>query len=424
MAILWRCAMRRSGDVKSKRFSRHKLVILSKAGGNDDIVAAYLKNTPDYAVLFLPRFIVKISASYYLSAEANDHWYHLTDKAFASEKAAYRAHLNRVLRWFEYLFGLSALVQFNVLYWAERELAAACTEVGVSFVAVHKECTCSPGEHKSREFFYKKAASKFSGDAIAVYNSEFKKIIERAGVARRNKIHVPGCARIDMLHRFRESRLDVENDYVLFYLIDAGGSVGKILDDRSDRWIRGVRMPDGSLGDWSEMVGKVNKAVIEVASENPDIRFVCKCKTGFENDQFRRIKEACDGLELPANVEVITSGVGHHLLFKASVVIGFNSTVVFEAMAAGVPVIVPKLFSKKESELADYAHDLCEGALMPVLEKEFKSMILSSARNKKRYYKLTRNQKHALELNVGNKDGQSGERLRELLDKAIAKGLK
>lgn len=178
-------------------------------------------------------------------------------------------------------------------------------------------------------------------------------------------------------------------------------------------------MADGSVIDWHKMVKKVNAAVMDLATTNPNVKFFFKGKTGFAEHQLEQLKEAAGRNSLPNNVEFIAGGVGHEFLEKASVVIGFNTTAVLEAIAAGVPAIMPNIFSEQEKQIAGYAYEVNEGALVPTTTDQLKSMVLDVLESGHRYEELTQGQKNVLDRMLGNSDGKAGERLRAFLDKAV-----
>lgn len=224
---------------------------------------------------------------------------------------------------------------------------------------------------------------------------------------------------LDESHRLRHHAVQPEATAVLFYLMEPKVGLPRLKDNETGDWLRGALLPDGSIGDWSEMVKVVNKAVMELASLHPEIPFVCKGKTGFGDGQVQALVEASPGPNLPDNVHLITGGIGHKLLGSATVCIGLNPTAVLEAMAAGVPVIVPNIFSEREKEMVGYTHDVNGGALVPTSPAKLQSMILEVVERGIRHTELTSGQKIALDRMMGNSDGKSGERLRQFLDNAV-----
>jgi hypothetical protein len=419
VAMGWRFAMRPMRKVKAKSCGRKKLVVLSKSGGVEDVQNAYATSSARYAVLSLPRWVVKRSGEFWLENRVSDRDYHSNDTTLETLKRRYRAHLIQVLIWFQRLFGLSALAQFNVVYWAERELAAACVEQGVRFVALHKECGWSPELIDTKVKFYSHSVGSFQGSAVSVYNLVSKKIFSAAGIVDEDRVYVPGCARLDESHQRRGNSKLPETRTVLFYLIQANAGLSQFRDEDTGECPRGALASGGSVIDWSKMVKKVNAAVMHLATTNPDVQFICKGKTGFSDHQLKQLKEAAGGSFEANNVKLIAGGIGHGLLENVSVVIGFNTTAVLEAVAAGVPVIVPNIFSEREKDIAGYAYQVNEGVLVPTSTENLKSMVLDVLEAGQKYKELTQGQKNVLTRQLGNSDGKAGARLRAFLDKAV-----
>lgn len=411
--------MLQPGCLNAKRFGRKKLVILAKSGGVEDIEAAYFSNRPSYAVVILPRSIVKLSGSFYLNGSVSDTDYHLECASLEDAKEKYRAHLIEVLDWFDFFFGLSAMVQFNVTYWAERELAAACTDTGIEFLAALKECMWSAGDIAPKIAFYRSNVGSFKGSAILVYNAVLRDILMDAGVVEKDRIDVVGCARVDQMHRVRQQSSVTPNKIVLFYLIADKAGLTWFKANSNEEWVKGAPFSGWVFGHWRDMAAKVNRAVVELALRHPDVRFICKGKTGFFEQQLQLLKDSCGRKSLPKNIELVAGGVGHHFLREACVAIGFNSTAVVEAIAAGVPVVVPNIFSEREKHIAKYAHAVNEGALVAETAEDLKSMVSEILQTRHRYEELSPAQANVLGKLLGNSDGRSGERLRLLLDNAV-----
>lgn len=419
VAVGWRIGMFPRPKITAQKFGRKKLVILGRPGGNEDIASVYNNCKASYAVLFLSRELVKQSGLFFLKEMVSDRNYWPANVALEEAKQQYRLHLIQVLRWFQRLFGLSAMVNFNITYWAERELSAACEGQGVPWVTVHKESNWAPAEIDSRISFFTDSVRAFAGNAISVYNDVTKEILTKADVIEADRVYVSGCARVDESHRIRQGGPSPKSKTVLFYLIDPTAGLGQFKDEKSGQWLRGCLMPDGSLGSWAEMVKKVNEAIISIASDYPEIRFICKAKTQFQQEQGQALVAASPQASLPDNIDLIALGAGHVLLKKATVVIGFNTTAVLEAMASGVPVIIPNIFTEHEKRMAGFAHDVNEGALVVTSPEELRTMVVEAVEKEKTYTHLTSARKNVLNRIMGNSDGRSGERLRALLDNAV-----
>ena len=87
---------------------------------------------------------------------------------------------------------------------------------------------------------------------------------------------------------------------------------------------------------WSKLAEKTENILTDYINKKPPgINMIFKTKTGM-SDQVERLKKVNT-----SNVKIIYNNTGHHLLKKADVVVAFNSTIIFEAIAADIPVIIP-----------------------------------------------------------------------------------
>lgn len=416
VAIGWRLAMRPSLNIRSKIIGRKKLVVLAKSAGVQDIEAAYLKEKASYSVLFLPRIILVLSANFFnIQERVTSIDYHTNDIQIEKDKERYKKHLIKVLDWFDRIFGITSIVQFNVIYSVERELANACSETEVNFITLHKECAWSPANINTLVDLYKNSVVKYSGNSIAVYNKQYKEIFIKSGIIDKKKIHVVGCGRLDQSHQYRLDNKSHGLNTVLYYLIEPiAGPIYTNLKNGS--FIPGIKMKDGSIVTWSKMIKIVNRTIIELASENPKINFICKAKASMADEQTELLKKSSNLYYLPANIEFITEGVGHKLLKKTSLVIGFNTTAILESIAAGLPTIVPNIFSSDEKQIIKHTHQVNDGVLVPKTSHELKEVIMDTLNFDGHHSKLNRGQKNTLDRLMGNSDGKAGDRLRNFFD--------
>jgi hypothetical protein len=407
-AIGWRLGLRKKDTIKQRKWTRRKFLVLAKSGGVDDIEAAYDRQDPDYAVLLMPRRLVKIIFNHYLDSETlSDLKYLNDDETIESKKLEYRAFLEKVVKRFRLLFGLDAMAQFNILYYAERELAAACTNVNVAFVTVYKENLRSKEAWNEVTGSFQGTIDTYRGWKIAVYNADAKQMLIESGIAKPWQITVTGCPRMDFSHSYRNNHRErSKNPVFLYYMITPiAGLTGSISKEEMKRL------------NWNKMIDKVNATIVKFASEHPEVRMIAKGKTGYSTRQIDRF-----GGDLPSNFEVIKDGAGHKLLEQADVVIGFNSTAVLEAVAAGIPTIVPHIFTDYENRLVPYVHPVKGAVHAPESEAELEETILELAKNGKHFTELEQGQKDVLDDLMFNSDGKAGERLKQFLDEAMEAG--
>ena len=159
---------------------------------------------------------------------------------------------------------------------------------------------------------------------------------------------------------------------------------------------------------------QVNEAFINLAFKNPSLKFVFKPKPGHEDVQM----ESLEG-RLPPNLEISFVPNSHELLERASVVIGFNSTIVLEAVAAGIPTIVPYIFDKKQKSLTDYLHEVKNGVQIASNIQEFEELVIKNFHQPFRN-DLSEEQVLILENLLGNSDGDASTRLKFTLDEIFS----
>jgi len=409
------CPTDQTRRIKSQKGAKATLIILDRVGGNEDIESAFRNQVAAYKIRFLNRYTMKQLFRCFVHDSVKDNNYISNNTSIEKSKERYRSFLKKVLKFYTRCFGSIAFVQFNLLYHAEVELAHACCDLGIQFINAQKECLRPCQAWMDIEPQLRETRGSFRGTEITVYNQATADTFINAGVADAERIHVVGCARMDEAHSFRcQFNGRVLQPTVVYFMIDPRVSSPNYR--RSDGvWVRGFFDESGHERTWAHMIARVNRCVIQVAEAHPDINFVFKGKSGFSDQQIGAL-----GASLPNNISLARDYAGHTLLERATVVVGFNTTAVFEAIASGVPTVVPHLFSETESPLLPYTFDFKGAALCPTTEQEFKQMIVDKAIECTRYTELTEAQKSVLDLHLGNADGLAGQRLKAYLDNAMA----
>jgi hypothetical protein len=414
-AVAWRLSLKEMNNISHKGPAAKKLIVLAKSGGIDDLEAAFTSLPASFKIYILPRSIVKQTFQHYLEGRVSDAQYLTTDKETERLKLDYRAYLYKVLKHFQSLFGCDAILQFNFVYYAERELAAASSELGIPFLCSYKECLRSAAFWKETEDRYQKNIGPFQGWKIAVYNEQARESIIRSGVAESWQVETVGCARLDYSHGLRNTdATDTSRRVVLFYLIQntvglpyLNGCFRKEGENIEER-------ASGPLLSWRSLAQRTNAAILRVAEDNPGVDFIFKGKTGHSSRQREQLGES-----LPENITVLCDGTGNYLLKQAAVVIGWNTTAVLEAIASGLPTVIPMLLSDYDSFLKPYILDLNGAVIQVTSPEELEQALIHAVNNWKISRELSDSQKHVLKKYLGNDDGRSGERLRKFIEEAV-----
>ena len=152
--------------------------------------------------------------------------------------------------------------------------------------------------------------------------------------------------------------------------------------------------------------------LFEFAKKNPDIQIILKGKTGIHK------KEQPNISHLPQNCIFIEGGTGHLLLKNASVVIAFDTSAIFEAIASNRNLIIPNFNNENKT----YKNILLttENKKYFVNSKiQFNKKIKLYLDLKYRNKKLTKPDIKTLKFFLGNVDATAGEKMRKFLGKTI-----
>ena len=379
-----------------------RLLVLPKTGGTEDVVAAFAhRGAIDLHVAALPRGEVKAVFRALVGeghALLTDLDYRPDDPDLADAKARYRAFLVPVLQRLRDDLGLAGLVGANVAYYAERELAAACEAIDLPFLVLHKESLRSPRQREHFTRAYRDRIGPFTGRAVAVYNRDERDSQVAGGLVE--DAMVVGAPRIDALHEVRCVRGPVpgaSDGPVVLFAIDPGAGTWTPLD----------AVVDTGAPRWEHLARGTEDAFLRLARRHPDRRFVIKAKVGHGERLLARLPSG-----LPDNVHVVTDGTATGLLRRAAAMVGFNTTVVAEGLAAGVPVIVPGFAEASEADAAGWMHPVGPAVRTVRDADAFEDVVLDalgtgpSAGDEG----LGSAAVAVLDTLVGNSDGRAGER--------------
>jgi len=400
-ALLWRISLRKIKK-NSTNFSKKKVIILSRAGGNEDVQNSLKSAIKPCSYYLFPRSLVKHIFAIYLDGLLSDKDYRSTTSDIKNKKLLYRNHLSRVLYWFKKLFGLDAFIQFNITYYAEKELAEASKLNEINFITLHKECLRTKESAKFWKNFLKERHQKFHIDKIGVYNDVTKDAIIEAGLIDKSRIIVTGCSRVDLSHNQRLQRKNPIKSKLVYYMVqkNAGIIYSQLINNSTE--------------DFIELAKKVTQSLIKIAHETPNVEFVFKTKIGYSDMQTDFSLD-----DMPSNIKMVYEGTGHNLLLDASVVVGFNTSAVFEAIASGCQVVSPELFSEVPDSLKDFVFYLGDSAYLPRNSNEFQDIVLDLLEKNKFNKSLSSSKQKLLDGVFGNSDGNAGKRTMELIEDNI-----
>lgn len=215
-------------------------------------------------------------------------------------------------------FSFDALVLPSDLFFYVREAAAASHRLGAPVVVVQKETTISPGAMTAHAERVKRHAPLFA-DHMTVCSDRQREFWLRAG-ADGKRIEVTGQPRFDVYAGAKAPAGASERPTVLFfsYLVDA-------------------YHPSAGGGEpvWAQLHRQTEEGLWELARAGWRVRIKPHPQQDFQAEK-RRLRSAARGLP----VELVDPGAdARRLIAAADVVVGFQTTALLEAMAAGKPVL-------------------------------------------------------------------------------------
>lgn len=396
---------------------RYRVLVLNlnKPGFLEDIAASF-GSASDVELVRWPTFALASISAALLAPELSNKKYESDDPAIEATKRRYRKFLSEVWSKFTKYRPIDAVLTANYGYYNQREFAAALQQAGTPLIALHKENVKSPRRLKYWHPIYQ-ARGRFRGSKILVYNSTERELQIASGVADAKTVVVTGMPRLDRVHRWRRDRLrngsGSKAKQLLFFAFWKREKL-TALERVSRERLRMEQDQEWSRLNWNELCEGTYRAIIEFAQSRPDIRVVMKTKP-----QSVRLEEVFKTLgesaaSMPANFSVVKGGDPIELIEESQAVIGFNTTALLEALAAGKPVIVPDFAEARDPAMADLVIDLGEAVHKAGSPDELKQLA-------GRYLdgpaeiavELSAAAREALRQWVGNDDGGAGQRVLE-----------
>ncbi len=396
---------------------------LNKSGFQEDIAASF-GGAPDIELIKWPTFVLTSFSAALLSPELNNKRYEMDNPKIEATKKRYREFLSGVWSHLSRYKRIDAVLTANYGYYNQREFAAALQQAGTPFIALHKENVKSPRRLKYWHPIYK-ARGHFEGSKILVYSDTERELQITSGVADADTVIVTGMPRLDRVHRWRrEPRVGHPAPYPRQLLFFAFWRREKLTaTERVSRArTRIERDEDWSRLNWNELCEGTYRAIIEFAQSHPDVRVLMKTKPQSIRleEVFKTLGESAD--TMPPNFSIVKGGDPIKLIEESQAVIGFNTTALLEALAAGKPVIVPDFAEARDPAMADLIIDLGEAvhkAGSPDELKELAARYIDMPA--KISSELSTSAKEVLRQWVGNDDGGAGQRVLEAIKREMSR---
>ena len=341
--IIW-CNIRKLREIKSEKNNIKKILVFPKSGGFEDLVESYKnKKNHNFHFFLLPRKFLKIIFTKInrgtdtfknSNLESRDYFTKPKNLNEKYKKKMYVKFLTASFKLLDKYLKLDGFISFNIFYHPEKYFEEVCENLNKKLIILHKESVFTPYDEINIVDIYKKHNDKSLAHKISVYSESQRKILIKSKIATKNQIQVNGCPRSDYIFRLR--KIKPQNNIIVFYLIESNRVTNRFFNLNNS---------------WEKLYIQTLNYLIEFAKNNPEIKIFLKGKTGIHTQQFFA-KYA-----LPKNCIFIEGGAGEQFLKNASVVIAFNSTVVFEAILSNRNLIIPNFNNeyKKKKKIFTYS---------------------------------------------------------------------
>ncbi len=382
--------------IKSNSKNLKKILIFPKSNGTDDIIESFKNKKSNIIFFLLPRpFLQKIFLCFFDISYCQDYFTKLTKLKDIKKKNSYVSFLTSTFRYVEYFIQFDGFVSFNLFYYAEKYFEEVCKNLNKKFIILHKESAFTPLEEKRAPEIYKKFNDKSLSYKVSVYSESQKKILIKSKITLKNQIAVVGTPRSDYAYRLR--KIAPKEKVIVFYLIE---------------YNRSTPISGPKVKNWSKLYNQTLKYLFEFAKNNPDIQIILKGKTGVHE------KEQSNLNHLPQNCRFIDGGSGHSLLRNASVVIAFNSTIVFETIASNRNLIIPN-FNGENKLYRNILHKIENKKYFVNSKIQFNKKIKLYLDLNYKNKKLSTPDIKTLKYFLGNIDATAGAQIRKFLEKTI-----
>ena len=410
IAVSLRYSLYRAPSILVNKKSKNKLIILHKMGGFEDIEQTYIKNNADFDILFLRRESLKLISRLFFTSNVGDiNYLVVTNK---NDRESYTKFLIKIFSYLNKMIKIKAILQFNLVYYAERELDKVCRSIDVKFITLQKEGVRPDISWEKTVEVYKKQFEFYHGHKVLTYNDDTRKCLIDSGNFDQDSIIEIGMPRLDYAHKYRSKKDSQNNRGITYFLIDRVAGLSNHVDENGNITSMRYVDKDGKVLYWDELIRTVNNAILDFAFNHKELNFFFKGKGKYVayKDQFNN--------NFPANVKIVEGATGHKLLNKSSVIISFNSTIIFEALAAGIPVIVPMIFSSEPVEMRKHVLDLNKAVYYAHSVEELEDLIIKLHTSKPSAF-LSSESMQVLNRYMGNSDGKSSKRLRHFLNRLM-----
>ena len=192
----------------------------------------------------------------------------------------------------------------------------------IKYYCLLKENNYSPIQKKIHFNNFKKIFNNFNFyHKMTVYNEDVKNNMIANKLIDKEKIYSIGFPRIIKTKK----KLNTKKT-ILYFTIHPKGGIGLTNHKKN----------------WNNLIEKTEKFLISYMKKNPSVNLIIKSKVGNYSQRLDNISKKI------SNIEYIHTGDAQNYLSKSDIVIGFNSSSIYESIYNNKRVLIPMLNFKNE----------------------------------------------------------------------------
>ena len=381
---------------KKKNIKIFNVIFLNKSIFYDDIKQGLVPQNL-FNLYYVERNFFKLIVNHFLPYTVVDNSYKSEKNEMKLAKKKISNFLSVFIDHLDNYFKVDGVLTGNIVYWAEQELAECLDKKNISFIACQKESIQAPEMYKEIINVRTKGNEPFKGTAVLTYNKKTAVQLVKGKMVDQKKIHIVGMPRLDSYHRLRMSNnTKRRKKRILCLLISLVSQLPCLIYPFTDK------------RRWSDIANLTHKSLFEFAHKNPNIEIVIKYKPSdrWQIDIiYKKFKD-----RIPPNVRITMTESLLSLMENSDVVVGHNSSAMFEAIACGKKCIVPHYAEALRKEFKGRLIDFRNAVVMVSSPDELK-LKLTQCLNEKMNKILSNSKLLLLDEWVGNADGLSGKRM-------------
>tara|TARA_B100000900_G_scaffold402993_1_gene409484 strand:- start:260 stop:1489 length:1230 start_codon:yes stop_codon:yes gene_type:complete len=303
-----------------KKFKKKTIFIWYKSRGVNDIIEAFKGKKIDYKIFILSRIFFRDIYYFFFKKKPIN----FKKKNFLDIKnnSKYKNYIEKINHYFGNKYNNVLFITFNFQYFEMLGPSIFKDENKIKYYCLLKENNYSPIQKKIHFNNFKKIFNNFNFyHKMTVYNEDVKNNMIANKLIDKEKIYSIGFPRIIKTKK----KLNTKKT-ILYFTIHPKGGIGLTNHKKN----------------WNNLIEKTEKFLISYMKKNPSVNLIIKSKVGNYSQRLDNISKKI------SNIEYIHTGDAQNYLSKSDIVIGFNSSSIYESIYNNKRVLIPMLNFKNE----------------------------------------------------------------------------